>query len=145
MTVRNQSHRRGDITRRLAFGALLMLAACNWGPRPAKLEPAQSPAGIRIAFRLVGEKVDRVAELFAVDSAGMIVHDRQLTRVPWSRVYAMDVYRLDSKYDVQPRETISREKRDRLALVSRFPQGLSGPLLTRVLAELKQGALQELQ
>ena len=134
-----------SIARKLARAGLLAtlaLAACNWGTRPGNLEPATGPSGVRIAYRLSGDELDRFAELFAVDSAGMLVLDRKLMHVAWSRVSAMDAYRLDGDYDLRKNEKMLPGKRAKLALVSRFPQGLTGTMLARVLAELKQDAVE---
>ena len=126
----------------LAFGAALTLAgACQWGTRPENFSAAQRPAGARVAVRVIGERADRLGELYAVDTTGVTLHESRLVRVPWPRLQAMDVNQLGAQYDVAQGETVGAEKRERLALVSRFPQGLNGELLTRVLGRLRQDAL----
>jgi hypothetical protein len=129
-----------------AFGALGALAAlgCQWGTRPDRLAPALGPEGAQVAVRVTGEARDRVGELYASDSAGVLLFAGRLVRVPWPSVRALDVQGLDGAYDVAPGERPDAAKRGRLALVSRFPQGLAGELLTRTLAALGQPALEEL-
>ena len=128
----------------LAAGGALVALGCQWGTRPDRLAPAQGPEGAQVAVRVIGEARDRVGELYAVDSAGVLLLAGQLVRVPWPSVRALDVQGLDTRYDVAPGERPDAAKRGRLALVSRFPQGLAGELLTRTLAALGQPALEEL-
>ena len=121
--------------RRLATLALCAaLAACNWGTRPENFVPALNPNGASVAVRVRGEASDRVGELYAADSVGVtIAAAGRVVLVPWARLGAMDVDRLGDSYDVLHGETVSAAKAERLALVSRFPQGLTGEVLARVL------------
>ena len=127
--------------------ALLLLAfsACNWGTRPENVAPAMGPEGARVAVRVRGETSDRVGELIAIDSTGVTVRAARLTRIHWPRVDAMDVQRMGSDYDIHFGETVTAEKRARLSPLSRFPQGLSGELLRRVLAAVSQSELEEVR
>jgi hypothetical protein len=84
-----------------------------------------------------------VGELYAVDSAGVLVLAGRLVRVAWPRVAAMDVQGFAGAYDLAPGERPDAAKRARLALVSRFPQGLSGALLARTLGALSQPDIEE--
>ena len=52
---------------------------------------------------------------------------------------------MGSAYDIRFGETVTAEKRARLAPLSRFPQSLSGDLLRSVLAALSQSALEEVR
>ena len=123
----------------------IVVAACNIGMQPRNYGPARTPAGERVAIRVMGEDQDRVGELFAVDSIGVTLHDNRLTRVSWSRLEAMDVPRFGDDFDVSRGEVVSREKRERIALVSRFPQGMSDVLLAQVLAALSLDKLDEIR
>ena len=117
---------------------VLAITACNWGTRPKDFPPANHPEGARVAVRVTGETADRIGELYAVDTSGVLVRAAALMRIPWSRLGAMDVLHLGGDYDVAFNEPVSRERRERLATVSRFPQGLDGALLAKVLALLSQ-------
>jgi hypothetical protein len=129
-----------------AFVVLMCgVAACNWGTRPTDLTPAMGPQGARVAVRVRGEASDRIGELFAVDSIGVMVRDVKLTRIRWPQLAAMDVKQLGSDYDVSFGETVTASKRAKLAPLSRFPQGLSGDLLRSVLSALNQSALEEVR
>ena len=123
----------------------LLFAACNWGTRPQDVAPATGPQGARVAVRVRGESSDRVGELFAVDSIGVFIRETKLIRVSWTKLDAMDVKNMGAAYDVFFGETVTAEKRAKLAPLSRFPQGLSSNLLRTVLATLNQGALEEVR
>jgi hypothetical protein len=126
--------------------AATLLTACSHGPRAASLAPATTPAGVAIDWRLVGDRNRHAGELFAVDETGVIVRtvtDR-LVRVRWDRIDWLVSLRLNrSRYGVRPNEVVSSEKRARLALVSRFPQGLEGRVLADVLRAMNQESLDE--
>jgi hypothetical protein len=129
----------------LAAGTLVTAGACMWGTRPKQFGPAIGPQGVTLAFRLRGESAMRSAELFAVDSLGLIVHGPRLVHVAWERLELVDVRGLGSDYDLVRAGVPPADRRARLALVSRFPQGLSGDLLSRVLVAVAQRGIEELQ
>lgn len=128
-----------------ALIATLALSACQFGSRPENFPPARGPEGARIALRVSGEQGDRLGELYAVDSVGVIMRNTQLTRIAWTKIDAIDILRVSRGYDVHPGERVDAPHRARLALVSRFPQGLHGALLARVLSASEQGALVEIR
>lgn len=110
---------------------LLGATACfNHGVRPDHFDPAQGPEGARVAVSVTGEDTDRVGELIAVDSVGITIRETRLLRIAWRRIVALDVAQLGKDYDILVGEPVTSEKRARLALVSRFPQGLSGLPIT---------------
>lgn len=125
----------------------MSIAGCNWGTRPQKFSPALGPQGARVAVRVTNEPSDRLGELFAADSVGVTIldDDRHLMRIAWRRVDAMDVSKVGAEYDLRHGEQPDADKRQRIALLSRFPQGLRGDLLSRTLAALRQDALQEIE
>jgi len=131
--------------RRIVIVATLAMAACNFGPRPDDFPTAATPAGVRVAIRIRGEAAGRTGELYAVDAGGILLRNERLLRVSWQQIVAMDVMGLGSDYDIALGETVSAPKRERLALVTRFPQGLSSPLLERVLALIPQPMLDSLR
>src|ERR1051325_361619 len=126
------------VGRALGHAALVLTLACNHGTRPWRFAPALGPEGARVAIRVSGERDDRVGELIALDSAGVVILAERLVRVPWAKLDAMDVAQVGNDYDVQFGEKVTSTKRQRLALLSRFPQGLSAALLARVLSQLHQ-------
>jgi hypothetical protein len=132
---------------RIPIGVTLFAfaAACSFGTQPRDFTPATTPAGARAAIRVDGQTNDIVGELFAVDTIGVTIYDGILRRVSWRRLSAMDLKGLDSDYDVQFGEVISAEKRARIALVARFPQGLSDVVLRAVSAKTGQATLEEIK
>jgi hypothetical protein len=113
--------------RRLVASMLLLSTACvfNHGIRPDEFPPANGPEGVHVALRVRGESSDRVGELLAADSIGLTVHGQNIIRVAWSKVEALDVAGAGDDLDIWFGENVSPEKRARLALVSRFPQGMN--------------------
>ncbi|WP_411281514.1 hypothetical protein [Gemmatimonas sp.] len=128
-----------------ALFACVLVTACRFGTKPGEIDWVNSPEGARIAMRVNGESQDRVGELLAVGDEGVVMRGAQITRVSWSRVYAIDVDRLSGSYDLLRGEDASAPKRQRLALVSRFPQGLSAELLSQLLTVNKQTAVEEIR
>jgi hypothetical protein len=123
--------------------AVLGSSACDHGVRPENFAPAMGPTGATVTMRVKGEDAAREGELFAADSIGVIVRSGRLLRVRWNDVAQLDVAQLRSEYSIAPNDPLTPAKRARLALVSRFPLGLDGALLARVLATLKQQEIDE--
>ena len=132
-------------TARSGMVLMLAVAACDWGSRVEDFAPSYSPRGARVAVRVRGESTDRVGELFAVDSIGVVLLEARLTRVAWQRLEAMDVLHMGLDYDIRRGEAVTTEKRAMLTPLSRFPQGLSGDLLRSVLSKLSQSALEDVR
>ena len=104
-----------------------------------------TPSGARVIVRLRGESTDRTGELYAVDSVGVTVRGERLVRMRWPRIAAIDVAKLGKGYDVSSDHAeVDAAHRARLAAVSRFPQGLTGALLERVLSRVGQSTLEEM-
>jgi hypothetical protein len=123
---------------------LPLVTACAHGMRPQVFPPAQRADGAPVTYRLVGSSTQLRAELFAVEDSSVIVRRDKLERLHWSRLAYFGVNRMGARYQVMPSSPIDPDKRERLRLVSRFPQGLSGPLLERVLDALQQPTLDSL-
>ena len=136
--------------------ASVLVSACRFGTTPREIDWVVSPEGARIALRVVGEPQDRVGELLAVSDTdvvmrsaplaeGVVLRSPTITRVAWSRVYAIDVDQLGGTYDVMRGQRVTDGERRKLSLISRFPQGISQELLTRLLAANKQAAIEEIK
>lgn len=133
--------------RRLLLAALIVLpivGACTHGTRVATLDGATSPNGFHAYYRTTGDTVHHYGELFAVDATAVLIRTDVLRRIPWDRLVYLNVDKLERRFDVKVKQRPDSAKLERLRLASRFPQGLSGPLLTQVLATLKQDAIVEL-
>lgn len=108
----------------LGLLGLVLASACMWGTRPRDFPLAQFPDGARVAVRVRGETADRLGELLAADSSGITIRSPRIVHIAWSRILAIDVDGLGEEYDLFFGETVSREKITRIALVSRFGQGI---------------------
>ena len=128
-----------------ALLACVVVTACRFGAQPSEIAWVNLPEGAHIALRVTGEPQDRVGELLAVGDDGIMMRGDKITRVYWNRVSAIDVEKLSGDYDLLRGERASAERRLRLALISRFPQGLSDELLSRLLAAHQQTAVEELK
>lgn len=149
-------HMNSNIVRRIALLAVVTLSACRFGTTPKDIDWVNSPDGARIALRVVGEPQDRVGELLAVSDTDVVMRSPEvvvgtelrrpkLTRVAWSRVYAIDVDRLDGSYDVMRGQRVTDAERRKLTLISRFPQGISAEILAKLLTSTKQTAIEEIK
>ena len=118
--------------------AALAAAACIVGPALENFPPAQSPHGISLDLRLENGRVQ--GELLEVrDSAYVILHAGRVTLVPYRRVRValMPAGTVDA-LNTAPTPAI----RERLRLLSRFPQGLTPEIEQRLLETLGQPSLE---
>ena len=122
---------------------LALMGACTWGTKVTSQAFATTPAGANVYYQLRGDPQRVLGELFAVDSSALLIYSDRLRRIPWERLAYADFPTLGSRYDVSVGRHPARAKLARLGLVSRFPQGLSGPLLAQVLATIKQDAVED--
>ncbi len=124
----------------LAFALLTSLTstACQWGQRADRFSAATTPAGTDVRFRNDDRDSYQRAELYAVDSAGVYVFDGRLRYVAWTQLRALEVPRFGEAYRSYNGLVPSAGTQRRLALLSRFPQGLDGTLLANVLQLLNQ-------
>ena len=132
------------ILRRLARSTpFVILAAlgCQVGTRLKKFAPAQGPAGVATEIRLVEQRTRVTGELLAVgDSALFVLRDGQrVVAVSYAAIERVEFRQIGMWTAAgQPPDSALAE---RLALVSRFPQGMSADLLARVLAAHAQPEL----
>ena len=127
----------------LTFTLIALVGACTWGTRVKSQAFATTPAGANAYYQIKGERERVLGELYAVDTVSMLIYSGRLRRIPWERLAFVDFDGLASRYDIVLERRPDSTKLVRLGLVSRFPQGLSGPLLAQVLAALKQDAVED--
>lgn len=128
---------------KIMFGFLLLsMAGCHWGQRADRFAPATTPAGAQARVRLNSALGERRGELYAVDSAGVFLHDGRLRHIDWSVIQRFEVLRMGDAYTSSGGAVPGTDTRARVARVSRFPQGLEGELLSNVLTLLRQPALE---
>jgi hypothetical protein len=106
----------------------LLLAACSIGPTTKSYPPANGPAGATVTVELHDDRAIG-GELLAVeDSSLLLVEKRQLIRLGIASVRVLKGPRLSTS----GRE-LSERVRERLRLISRYPQGVSPELEARLL------------
>ena len=125
---------------RMALGAsaLLLLAACPVGTTGKGYAPARGPAGATVTLEVAGgTKV--VAELLAVeDSTLLVLRAGRLARVALSQVTSGKAPKVSFAGP-----TLAGETRERLRLISRYPQGVSADLEARLLEAYGQSGVEE--
>src|SRR5687768_9850597 len=114
--------------------ALSGLSACTLGSRPGSFGPATSPRGIET--RLILQAAAIAGELVSVSDSGLIVlaSDRRLVHAHWAAVRRATFRQV--RATVEGGRAPDVATRERLRLVSRFPQGMSPELTTRLLESL---------
>lgn len=106
----------------------LLLVACMVGTTGRSYAPAKGPAGATVSLQLTGTRTV-IGELLAVEEASLLVlDDRQLVRVAMTVVESGKAPRIGFR-----REGLAGGTRERLRLVSRYPQGVSPELEARLL------------
>lgn len=134
-------------------GPLLLLAAagCSTSVAVKDFKPAQHPEGVQMELKLNGDVIDgnKIAgELLAVRGDGVLLRvddypgpGRSGQTVVLIPFWMMDTAKLEQMGSAKV-ESQGEEKNqlylDRLRVVSRFPQGLSEELLTKLLATMGQ-------
>lgn len=118
--------------RRIGTGlAALALAACHLGTRASSFAPAVDPEGVSVSITSRGAALE--AELLAVSDTGLLLlRDRT---VVFARYTAIREATFQQVSDVIDRGvTPDPATRERLRLISRFPQGVSAQRLRALLA-----------
>jgi hypothetical protein len=152
----------------LALAGLLCLVACTAGPRFAKFGPAHGPAGVTVEASLSGAPAARAGvdgELLEVRAEGLLVlgtlgavreegqkkaeappadAKARVVLVPFARIQKAHFQGMGKRCDLSDGIAPTDVVRDRLRLVSRFPQGLSPDLLRRLLETRGQTEVQRL-
>lgn len=125
--------------RRLHWIALFFAGACvaRYGPEPASYPPANRAAGT-VAHIIVGRDTVR-GELLEVRDTALVV--LTLDRVVLVLDGAMRSLRFDDLRRREPLSALSPSERERLRLLSRFPQGIPPAALTAILESRRQSAL----
>ncbi len=139
----------------------MLLNGCQLGPRIDEFEQARRPEGITTTIELrsgFNERGRLEGELLEVQEHGLLLNareihngggvERRLVFVPFVAMADIDLDQLNRKvlddYDEETQEDVSTRRvyqRDQLRLLSRFPQGLSAPLLERLLEAQGQSAV----
>ncbi len=108
--------------------APLLLAACMVGTSGRSYAPARGPAGAMVSLELAGKPVV-TGELLAVeDETLLVLQAQQLVRVAIASIESGKAPKVSFAG-----RSMSPDTRERLRLVSRYPQGVSAELEARLL------------
>ena len=119
--------------------ALMSLAGCSVGTSVKNYAPAKSPAGATVKLELTGNR-EMGGELLAVQDSSLLVRsDNQLIRVHLPLIQSGKV----PKLTFTGAELNGGQVREHLRLLSRYPQGVSPELESRLLEAYGQAAVQE--
>jgi hypothetical protein len=120
------------------LAALILLTACSVGTTGKNYAPAKGPAGAIVTLDLSGQRT-MTGELLAIDQRSLLVLEgREVVRVALPLVLVGKAPKLSfvgTKLDDATRE--------RLRLISRYPQGVSPDLEARLLAAYGLTAVRE--
>ena len=106
----------------------LALVGCFVGPSAKNYAPARGPGGAIVALVLSGSR-ELQAELLAVeDSTLLVLRGRELVRVAVAAIESGKVPKVSFN-----RSTLRGDTRERLRLISRYPQGVPAALEARLL------------
>jgi hypothetical protein len=122
-------------------------AACSYGMTAEKFRPARSPRGIET--RITTSDTVFAGELIEVRETGLVLlsetlrslarssttetADRRLRLIPYAAVVRSQFEQLDAGFFIMDGRMPTDKGREQLRLVSRFPQGLSPEVLSRLL------------
>jgi hypothetical protein len=107
--------------------ALLLLAACMIGTTGRSYAPAKGPAGATVSLDVTGKRAVS-GELLAVEETTLLVlQERQLIRVAVTLIESGKAPKISFT-----RQSLAGATRERLRLISRYPQGVSPELEARL-------------
>jgi hypothetical protein len=142
--------------------AIVLLAGiaggCAYGMTREKFRPAQNPQGI--ATHITTSAAEFAGELIEIRPAGLVLLSeeaipfprngtttakQQLRLIPYGAIRSSRFEQLDPRLYIIDGRTPPDRERERLRLVSRFPQGLSPEVLSQLLKAYGQTELAGIQ
>ncbi len=119
------------------IAVLILLTACSVGTSGRKYAPAKGPAGATVTLELTGQR-KLSGELLAVEESSLLVlENREMVRVPVPLISS------GKAPGVSFNGNTFSQVRERLRLISRFPQGVSPSLEARLLEAYAQTGVRE--
>jgi hypothetical protein len=155
----------------LAPAGLLCLVACHVGPRFAEFRPAHAPEGVRVEASVAssdaprGARIEVNGELLEMREQGLLVlgalaevraegrekvpvrhsgGNKRVVLVAFDGIQKARFEGMGRRCELHDGIVPTHAVRDRLRLVSRFPQGLAPELLRRLLEMQGQAEIQRL-
>jgi len=120
-----------------SLSALLLLAACSVGTTGRSYAPAKGPAGAAVSLDLAGRR-EVSGELLAVEEATLLVlQEQQLIRVAVTLIESGKAPKVSFK-------GWTGATRERLRLISRYPQGVSPELEARLVEAYGVSSVREI-
>ena len=140
------------VTSLVSIAALACLAnGCSFGVTAGKYNPAQQPGGVTVVVETGQGQPEIRGELIEVRDAGIVVltfrtqntpqSGLELRLLPYTAILTSKVSQTESRYAISKRMAPKPEVRERLRLLSRFPQGLTPELTQQLLAAYGQTEL----
>ena len=111
---------------------LFLLTGCRYGVTVESFPPARTPRGV--TTKITSDRREFSAELIEVRDTGILILAATRFRLlPYSMIDSSRAEGLNRDYTFGGRRSPTAETRERLRLVSRFPQGLTPELLQKLL------------
>ena len=136
---------------------LAATVGCAFGPTARTFRPAESPAGVEAhlttsaaefsgeLIEVRGDAIVLLSHAYATANGGTRAPELVLRLIPFTTVRTSRFEQMGSSITVSDGRPPDQRVRDRLRLVSRFPHGLSEPVLSQLLAKYGQTALAGVQ
>lgn len=120
---------------------LSILQSCRYGTTVESFPPARTPKGV--IGTIVTNRGGFQAELIEVRGDGILIRaDLKFRLLPYSTIVSFRFGGVPGGGNVGNRRELSPPVRERLRLVSRFPQGLTPELLRQLLEANSQAELE---
>jgi hypothetical protein len=111
---------------------LCLLSSCRYGVTVESFPPARTPRGVMT--KITSDRGEFSAELIEVRDTGVVILvETRFRLLPYSMIASSRAEGLNGDYAFGGRSSPTAETRERLRLVSRFPQGLTPELLQKLL------------
>jgi hypothetical protein len=121
---------------KVCIALAVVCCSCTVGRQAGNFRLAQAPAGVEATVATDGGGALMRGELLSVDDTSLLILvNRQVTRVPYTRIRKASFMQAGVTItDVPPTKLV----KDQLHLLSRYPQGVSPALLRSLLAAYGQ-------
>jgi hypothetical protein len=116
--------------------AAALLGACTIGTTPGNFQPAIAPGGVHASLEIFGAQEPVVGELVSVSDSALLVATTApaLVLVHYQSIQSGNFRQVGTL--IRDRATPALATRERLRLVSRFPQGVTPDLLESLMRSL---------
>ncbi len=116
-----------------------LATGCNLGMTARAYPPAQGPKGVIMRVRTAQGQLS--GELIEVRDAGIVLADQKLRLLPYTTILSSEADKTEARYAISHGTAPKPGVRERLRLLSRFPQGLTPELVRQLLESYGQAEL----